>query len=110
MPLSERWEKQKLLVLAVEFSLALCLIYSLLSLAGYFGLSFYVLANRGMVEHHAITTRPYCRNSCCRRSSCTVDAQKKAINEKANKNYLFPFFSFKKSALIAVIRHLFFYI
>jgi hypothetical protein len=56
MSLSERREKQKLLVLAVEFSLALCLIYSLLSLAGYFGLSFYVLANRGMVEHQAITT------------------------------------------------------
>jgi hypothetical protein len=56
MSLSERWEKQKLLVLAVEFSLALCLVYSLLGLAGYFGLSFYVLANRGMVEHHALTT------------------------------------------------------
>ncbi len=56
MSLSERLEKHKLLVLAVEFSLALCLIYSLLSLAGYFGLSFYVLTNRGMVEHNAVTS------------------------------------------------------
>jgi hypothetical protein len=56
MSLSERLDKHGLLVLAVEFSLALCLIYSLLSLAGYFGLSFYVLANRGMVEHHAVTS------------------------------------------------------
>jgi hypothetical protein len=56
MSLSERLEKHKLLVLAVEFSLALCLIYSLLSLAGYFGLSFFVLTNRGMVEHTAVTS------------------------------------------------------
>jgi hypothetical protein len=54
MSLLERLEKHKLLVLAVEFSLALCLIYSLLSLADHFGLSFYVLTNRGMVEHTAI--------------------------------------------------------
>jgi len=46
MPLSERLEKQKLLVLAVEFSLALCMIYTLLSCAGYFGLSFYALKNK----------------------------------------------------------------
>jgi hypothetical protein len=56
MSLLERLGKHRLLVLAVEFSLALCLIYSLLSLAGYFGLSFYDLTNRGMVEHHGVAS------------------------------------------------------
>ena len=56
MPLSKHLEKQKMLVLAAEFSLALCFIFSLLSLADYFGLSFYVLTNRGMVEHNVVTS------------------------------------------------------
>ena len=56
MRLSESLNKQKLLVLAIGFSLALCLIYSLLSLVSYFGLSFFVLTNRGMVEHNGIVS------------------------------------------------------
>lgn len=51
MSLLANLSKKKLLRWAVEFSLALCLLYSLLYLAGYFGLSFFVLSNRGMVEH-----------------------------------------------------------
>jgi hypothetical protein len=35
----------------VYFLLGLCLIFSLFYLASYFGLSFFVLSNRGMVEH-----------------------------------------------------------
>jgi hypothetical protein len=51
MSLLECLGKKRLLGWAVEFSLALCLIFSLFYLAGYFGLSFFVLSNRGMVEH-----------------------------------------------------------
>ena len=43
--------KRRLLGWIIEFSLGLCLIYSLYYLAVYFGLSFFVLSNRGMVEH-----------------------------------------------------------
>jgi hypothetical protein len=39
------------LVWLVWFSLGLCLVYLLFYLAGYFGLSFFVLSSRGMVEH-----------------------------------------------------------
>jgi hypothetical protein len=39
------------LVWLVYFSLGLCLVYSLFYVASYFGLSFFVLSNRGMVEH-----------------------------------------------------------
>jgi len=39
------------LVWLVWVSLGLCLVYLLFYLAGYFGLSFFVLSNRGMVEH-----------------------------------------------------------
>jgi hypothetical protein len=41
---------RKLLVWVVCFSLGLCLVYSLFYLASYFGLSFFVLSNRGMAE------------------------------------------------------------
>jgi hypothetical protein len=51
MSLLERLGKRRLLVWVVEFSLAVCLLYSLFYLASYFGLSFFVLSNRGMVEH-----------------------------------------------------------
>ena len=36
---------------AVYFLLGLCLVFSLFYLANYFGLSFFVLSHRGMVEH-----------------------------------------------------------
>ena len=39
------------LVWIVYFSLGLCLVYSLFYLASYFGVSFFVLSNRGMAEH-----------------------------------------------------------
>jgi hypothetical protein len=42
---------RKLLVWVVCFSLGLCLVYSLFYMASYFGLSFFVLSNRGMVEN-----------------------------------------------------------
>jgi len=51
MSLSECLGKRRLLSWIVEFSLGLCLIYSLYYLAGYFGLSFFVLSDRGMIEH-----------------------------------------------------------
>jgi len=51
MSLLECLGKKRLLGWAVEFSLGLCLIFSLFYLASYFGLSFFVLSNRGMVEH-----------------------------------------------------------
>ena len=52
----ERLKKQKLLILIVEFSLALCLIYTILSLVNYFGLSFFVLTSRGMVEYNGVVS------------------------------------------------------
>jgi len=39
------------IVWLVYFSLGLCLVYSLFYVASYFGLSFFVLSNRGMMEH-----------------------------------------------------------
>ena len=39
------------LVWLVYFALGLCLVYSLFYAARYFGLSFFVLSNRGMVDH-----------------------------------------------------------
>ncbi len=45
---------RKQLIWIIYFSLALCLVYSLFYLASYFGLSFFVLSNRGMVEHTVV--------------------------------------------------------
>jgi hypothetical protein len=42
------------LVWVVYFCLGLCLVYSLFYLANYFGLSFFVLTNRGMYEHTVV--------------------------------------------------------
>ena len=46
----ERLGKKTFLILVVEFSLALCLIYLLFYLASSLGLHYFVLSNRGMVE------------------------------------------------------------
>ena len=50
MSLLRRLEKKLLLFWAAEFSLAICLIYALFYLAGSFGLHFFVLSSRAMVE------------------------------------------------------------
>ena len=46
----ERLGKKTFLLLAVEFSLAICLIYSLFYLASSLGFRYFVLSSRGMVE------------------------------------------------------------
>ena len=51
LSLVERLDVKRLLVWVVEFSLALSLVYSLLYLAGFFGISFFVLSNRSMAEY-----------------------------------------------------------
>jgi len=40
--------------LSIYFSIGLCLVYFLLYLANYFGLSYLVLINRGMVEQTVV--------------------------------------------------------
>jgi hypothetical protein len=46
----EHLGKKTFLIFAVEFSLAICLIYSLFHLASSLGLQYFVLSSRGMVE------------------------------------------------------------
>ncbi len=43
-------DKKRLLLWAAEFSLAICLIYSLFYVASSFGFQYFVLSNRAMVE------------------------------------------------------------
>ena len=50
MSLIRRLEKKMVLLWAAEFSLAICLMYALFYLAGSFGLHFFVLSKRAMVE------------------------------------------------------------
>jgi hypothetical protein len=54
MSVLERLGMKQLSVWAVAFSLAISLIYSWFYLASSFGFSFFVLSNRGMVEHNVI--------------------------------------------------------
>jgi len=51
MSLIKRLDKKSILVLTAEFSLATVLIYSLFYAATSLGLRYFVLSNRGMVEH-----------------------------------------------------------